>query len=336
MKSQRREQGVAMLTALLIVALAVVVVSAIFVQQRYSIRLSSNLQDMEQAYQYNYAAEKMAAAWLEQDIKDTKDGTYDSLKDKWAAEIPPFPIDDDNGQPIGEVRVKIEDLQAYFNVNNLYDAQKKKPRASMIKIFQTVLQTAEMLPTSFANSVVDWIDPDDDLIDPDSAESDYYSAQEKPYQASNAFLLDSNELRIIKLGNISDPEEKKKLLDALMPLVTALPTPAALNVNTASEKVLTAIGLTSQQAQAIVQEREAAPFKTIADVNKLVPNLSAEHKVLLGVSSNYFRLTGQVRLGKSRLFLNSVLFRSAEGKVRVILRQFNRVKPAPETEQTES
>ena len=62
MKSQRREQGVAMLTALLIVALAVVVVSAIFVQQRYSIRLSSNLQDMEQAYQYNYAAEKMAAA----------------------------------------------------------------------------------------------------------------------------------------------------------------------------------------------------------------------------------------------------------------------------------
>lgn len=335
MKSQRRQQGIAMLTALLIVALAVIVVSSIFVQQRYSIRLSNNLQDVEQAYQYAYAAEKMAAAWLERDIKDTKDGTYDSLQDEWAGKIPPFPIDDDNGQPIGELQVKIEDLQAYFNVNNLYDVQKKKPRASMMKIFQTMLQT-ELLPTSFANSVVDWIDPDDDLIDPDSAESDYYSGQEKPYKASNALLLDSSELRIIKLGDISDPEEKKKLLDTLMPLITALPTPAALNANTASEEVLVAIGLNSQQAQAIVQERKAAPFKTMADVTKLAANLSAEQKVLLGVSSNYYRLTGQVRLGKSRLFLNSVLFRSADGKVRVILRQFNRVKPVVETEQAES
>lgn len=335
MKSQRRQQGIAMLTALLIVALAVIVVSSIFVQQRYSIRLSNNLQDVEQAYQYAYAAEKMAAAWLERDIKDTKDGTYDSFQDNWAGKIPPFPIDDDNGQPIGELQVKIEDLQAYFNVNNLYDVQKKKPRASMMKLFQTMLQT-ELLPTSFANSVVDWIDPDDDLIDPDSAESDYYSGQEKPYKASNALLLDPSELRIIKLGDISDPEEKKKLLDTLMPLITALPTPAALNANTASEDVLVAIGLNSQQAQAIVQERKAAPFKTMADVNKLAANLSAEQKVLLGVSSNYYRLTGQVRLGKSRLFLNSVLFRSADGKVRVILRQFNRVKPVVETEQAES
>lgn len=336
MKSQRREQGVAMLTALLIVALAVVVVSAIFVQQRYSIRLSSNLQDMEQAYQYAYAAEKMAGVWLEQDIKDTKDGTYDALQDKWAGKIEPKPIDDDNGQPIGELQVKIEDLQAYFNVNNLYDVQKKKPHAPMVKVFQQILQSSGGLPLIFTHSIVDWIDADDELIDRDSAESDYYLLQDQPYRASNALLLDTSELSLIKLGSLSDTEEKQKLLEELMPLVTALPTPAALNVNTASEEVLTAIGLTSQQAQAIVQEREAAPFKTIADVNKLVPNLSAEHKVLLGVSSNYFRLTGQVRLGKSRLFLNSVLFRSAEGKVRVILRQFNRVKPAPGTEQTES
>lgn len=336
MKSQQRQQGIAMLTALLIVALAVVVVTSIFVQQRYSIRLSSNLQDMEQAYEYAYAAEKMAGAWLEQDIKDTKDGTYDSLQDNWAAKIPPFEIDDDNGQPIGEVQVKIEDLQAYFNVNNLYDMQKKKPRASMVKIFQQMLQTAGMLPVSFANSVVDWIDPDDDLTDPDSAESDYYSLQAKPSQASNALIADVSELQLIKLGNMADLDEKKKLLKALTPLVTALPTPAALNVNTASDKVLTAIGLNDQQVQTLVAERKAAPIKSLGDLNKLVTNLSAEQKVLLGVSSNYFRLSGQVRLGKSRLFLNSVLFRSAEGKVRVIMRQFNRADPPVETESTES
>ncbi|HPY40078.1 MAG TPA: type II secretion system protein GspK, partial [Thiolinea sp.] len=81
-----------------------------------------------------------------------------------------------------------------------------------------------------------------------------------------------------------------------------------------------------------VQQRQAEPFKTIGAVSSLVPSLSPELKVLLAVNSNYFRLTGQVRLGKSRLFLNSVLFRSADGKVRVIMRQFNRVNPPAKTE----
>lgn len=328
MKSQRRQQGVAMLTALLIVALAVIVVTSIFVQQRYSIRLSNNLQDLEQAYQYAYVAEKMAGIWLEQDIKDTKDGTYDALQDEWAGKIDPKPIDDDNGQPIGELQVKLDDLQAYFNVNNLYDVQNKKARASMVKIFQQALQTAGTLPLGFANSIVDWIDPDDELVDRDSAESDYYLTQEQPYKASNALILDPRELYLIKLGSV-DADSKKQLLAELMPLVTALPTPSTINVNTASAKVLTAMGLTDQQLQAIVQERDAGPIKSIEALQKLVPNLSKEQKVLLGVSSNYFRLSGQVRLGKSRLFLNSVLFRSAEGKVRVIMRQFNRVNPPP-------
>lgn len=332
MTSQRRQQGVAMLTALLIVALAVIVVTSIFVQQRYSIRLSTNLQDVEQAYQYAYAAEKMAGAWLEQDIKDTKDGAYDTLKDNWAAKIPPFEIDDDNGQAIGDVQVNIEDLQAYFNVNNIYDVKSKKPRVSMVKVFQQMLQSAGGLPVSFTTSVMDWIDPDDELADSGSAESDYYLMQDKPYQASNALIMDLSELQLIKLGSIDDPEEKMKMLAELMPLISALPTPTAVNVNTASAEVLAAIGLSSTQLEAIVQERNIEPIKSVAALSQLVPNLSAEQKVLLNVSSNYFRLTGQIRLGKSRLFLNSLLFRTAEGKVRVIMRQFNRVKPVTETE----
>lgn len=332
MKSQRRQQGVAMLTALLIVALAVIVVTSIFVQQRYSIRLSNNLQDLEQAYQYAYAAEKMAGAWLAEDIKKTQDGTYDSLQDNWAAKIPPFEIDDDNGQAIGDVQVKIHDLQAYFNLNNLYDVKAKKPRASMIKIFQQMLQTADALPLGFANTIVDWIDPNDELVDSGSAESDYYLMQDKPYRASNALLLDPSELALIKLDSLNEQDSKQQALAELMPLVTALPTPTAINVNTAPAKVLTAIGLSDQQLQAIVQERNTTAIKSTAALQKLIQNLSKEQKVLLGVSSNYFRLSGQVRLGKSRLFLNSVLFRSAEGKVHVIMRQFNRVNLPSETD----
>ena len=337
MKSWRRQQGVAMLTALLIVAIAVVVVSSIFVQQRYSIRLSHNLQDMEQAYQYAAAAEKMAAVWLEEDVKQAKDGKYDALQDNWAAEIPPFEIDDDNGQVIGEVQVVLEDLQAYFNVNNVYDVKNQKVRTSMLKVFQQVLTAANLSPNQFSNAIVDWIDPNNELVNGDSAESDFYLTQAKPYKASNALILDTKELFLIKLDDATDNERKKELLAGLMPLITALPTPTALNINTASEKVLTAVGLTEMQAQSIVQERKNAPFKTMAELDRVSVKPSNELKVLLGVNSNYFRLSGQVRLGKSRLFLNSVLFRSADGKVRVIMRQFNQVpKPVDSEEQTES
>ncbi|WP_298609968.1 type II secretion system minor pseudopilin GspK [uncultured Thiothrix sp.] len=332
MKSQRRQQGVAMLTALLIVALAVIVVTSIFVQQRYSIRLSNNLQDLEQTYQYAYAAEKMAGVWLAADIKETKDGAYDSLKDNWAQKIDPKPIDDDNGQPIGELQVKIDDLQAYFNVNNLYDVKTKKPSPSMMKVFQQILVSIDLSPTNFANAIVDWVDPDDQLTNSNSAESDYYLLQEKPYKASNALILDTKELYLIKLDDVSDNEQRKTLLAELMPLITALPTTTSINVNTAPANVLTAIGLTDPQLQAIVQKRNDTPIKSVEALQQLVQGLTKEQKNLLGVSSNYFRLSGEVRLRKSRLFLNSVLFRSAEGKVHVIMRQFNRVSPPPEIE----
>ena len=269
----------------------------------------------------------MAITWLGYDSADTQDGGHDSWHDSWSAESEPLEIDDDNGQPIGELRIKIDDLQAYFNVNNLYDVQNKKPRATMLKVFQQILQTQGGLPRSFAYSVVDWIDPDDELIDPESAESEYYSSQDKPYRASNSLIVDPVELRILKLGNITEPEEKKKLLDELMPLIIALPTPSSLNVNTASEEMLAAVGLTSQQVQAIVQERKNEPIKSKEDLTKLVKKLTAEQNVLLNVSSNYYLLTGQVRLRKSRLFFNSILFRSADGKISVIMRQFNRVNP---------
>lgn len=327
------QQGVAMLTAMLIVALAVVVVTSIFVQQRYSIRLNHNIQDMEQAYQYAYAAEKMAGAWLEKDQKETTDGQYDSLHDLWAQKLEPFEIDDDNGQAIGELQTQIEDMQAFFNVNNVYNAKDKKPRESMMKVFQQVLQDAAV-PVSYAHSVLDWIDPDDLMSDADSAESDYYLSEDPAYRAGNAFLVDPSELRLIKMGSISDPKEKQPLLDALLPLVATLPTPTALNVNTATPETLAAIGLSSQQVSALMDLRKAGPIKDKTGFTSVVQGVPAEVTALLGVSSNYFRLSGQVKLGKSRLFLNSVLFRSPEGKVHVIMRQFTRSPKPAEPEKT--
>ncbi|PID49705.1 MAG: hypothetical protein CR991_05255 [Proteobacteria bacterium] len=329
--SLRRQHGIAMLMAIMIAALAVTIATAIYMQQRYSIRLTQNIQTMEQAYQYAYAAEHMMAAVLKRDAQKNKS---DSLFDDWAQALDPFEIDDDNGKAIGQIEIKLEDMQAYFNINNIYDVKDKKPRAFMMKAYQRLLQTYG-LPTSFAFTTLDWIDEDDKLSDPGSAESSYYEQQDPPYKAANHLLSDPAELMAIRLDSVTNAEEKQELLNEILPYAFTLPTPTALNANTADEVALLAVGLTSQQVGALLTLRRSRPIEDINALSTSVSGLTPEASAALGVSSNYFRLTGQVKLGKTRLFLNSVLFRSPEGEVHVIMRQFSRVpRYKKQTDQT--
>ena len=358
----RKERGIAMITALMIVAIAVTVVASIFVQQRYSIRLTRNFQDLEQTYQYAYAAEDLAGVLLKRDFEINK---HDSAFDNWDSKnIEPFEIDDDNGEQIGLMQIEIEDMQSRFNINNLVkkppptqtqgtgqnqattqtgtqiigQAQRAnptgppdKPREAVVRAFQVLLQQTD-LPTSFSHAVIDWIDADDQPFQT-GAESDYYLKLEQPYEAGNAFLVDPGEMTRIKMDGVKNSKEQAEKLKSLLPYVAALPTPTSINVNTASKEVLLSTSMLPRQADMIINLRQSQPITDMNLLNQLTGNtlgLDAKTASLLGFESNYFRLAGEVRLGKSRLFLNSLLFRSPQGEVRVIMRQFSRVpKPKP-------
>lgn len=354
----RRERGIAMITALMIVAIAVTIIASIFVQQRYSIRLARNFQDLEQTYQYAYAAEDLAGVLLKRDFETNK---HDSAFDNWDSKnIEPFEIDDDDGQQIGAMQIEIEDMQGRFNINNLVkkpvvnpqnqganqtgtqntnqttnpaSAGEDKPREAVLRAFQMLLQQTGV-PTSFSHAVVDWIDADDMQFQT-GAESDYYLSLEQPYEAANVFLIDPGEMVQIKMDGAEDSKKKSEQLKKLFPYVAALPTPTSINVNTASKTVLLATGMLPRQADMILSLRQSQPLTDLNSMNQLTGNtlgLDAKNVSLLGFESNYFRLAGEVRLGKSRLFLNSLLFRSPEGDVRVIMRQFSRV-PKPKKEE---
>ncbi|MGB5599649.1 MAG: hypothetical protein WBM66_13095, partial [Thiothrix litoralis] len=49
------------------------------------------------------------------------------------------------------------------------------------------------------------------------------------------------------------------------------------------------------------------------------------------VTTQYFRLTGEVQINRARVFVNSLLLRDPKGAVRVIMRQFDRVNEQPIT-----
>lgn len=351
--SMKFQRGIAMITAMMITAIAVTVIASIYVQQRYSIRLTNNFQDLEQAYQYAYAAEEMASAWLKRDFKETPE--HDSLHDFWAqTDLPPFEIDDDDGQQIGEMIVQMEDMQGYLNLNNLLikkkdqqkplmddgtpnpsynkdDPELNKPHEAMMNAFARLFQNTG-IPAEYRYSILDWIDPDDSLADPSSAETADYLTMDPAYRASNALLTDPSELQLIRMGMVSDPKQHSELLENVLPLVSALPTPTSININTALPEVLIAVGLSPSQATMAQNLRKAGPITNLSELKQNIQNVDGDAVAVLGVASNYFRLSGQVKLGKSRLFLNSLLFRSPKGEVRVIMRRFSRVaKPKPQT-----
>ncbi|MCB1637935.1 MAG: type II secretion system minor pseudopilin GspK [Thiothrix sp.] len=334
-----QQRGVALITALLLTALAVILVTALFVQQRYSIRLATNFQQLEQAYQYVQAAEDMASVYLKRDLTQNQ---TDSLHDIWAlASHEPLRIDDDAGEQIGTLALRIEDLQGYFNINDILtlpkadagkDLEPPEPHEAMLAVFQRLLQEHE-IPPAFTNSVLDWIDPDDLQFSPDSAESDYYLTMEHPYRTRNAYLVDPGELAMIKMDGVDEQSgEKARLLAGIMPYVTALPTPTAININTALPEVLLAMGLNAEQVTALDNIRKTAPIEDLGTVSDVLQGMDDNARNALKFSSNYFRLGGELRYGKTRLFLNSILFRSPEGEVHVIMRHFSPI-PTPRKQQ---
>ena len=85
----------------------------------------------------------------------------------------------------------------------------------------------------------------------------------------------------------------------LAPYIVVLPTRTPLNLNTASAEVLAASlpGFDLAQARTLISAREKAPFRSLADVQKLldatVPALDANR---FSIGSRYFEVRGQLRL----------------------------------------
>ncbi len=109
--SQTKQSGVALITALIITAIAVSLAGMVMYRQQIQIRLSSNIGHMEQAYLYANGMEEWAGTILLKSYKEHP--KYDSFDDDWAQTLPPIPI------PGGILNGQLYDLQARLNVNSL-------------------------------------------------------------------------------------------------------------------------------------------------------------------------------------------------------------------------
>ena len=305
-------QGVALITAMLIVALATIAAVAVAARQQFDIRRSANLMNGEQSYQFVLGVESWAVQLLTRDLKDNQ---TDTLKEDWAKQLPPLSVEG------GQVAGHIEDLQGRYNLNNVLDLTTHKATAASVKPLQRLLQALD-IPPELVWAVADWIDKDPDVSIDGGAEDDVYTGLNPAYRTADTQMVSTSELLLI---NGFKPEYYVKL----EPYVCALPEHTKINVNTAAAPVLATLvdGLSTSAATAIVDARKDNPFTDPAafkDALKTSGGLTEDALNTLDipaivVSSNYFLVLSDSLFGKGRTRLFSELHRTP-AQTSVILR----------------
>jgi len=310
MKRHHTQRGVALLTALLVVALATAAAVAMTTRQQLDVRRTGNLLHSEQAWDYVLGAESWARVVL---ARDGKSNNVDNLSEDWATQVPASLVE--GGSVIG----RVIDLQGRFNVNNLVIKGVVNPAA--VVRYKRLLRTLG-LADALADTLVDWLDTDINPTSLNGAEDQFYLLRKPPYRAANRLMADISELRLVK-GY--DEKAMARLLGGASrtPLVTALPVPTLINVNTASAEVLTTLanGLSVTSGEAIIQARGATGFAKVNDLLQLpvLAGLGVD-PAILAVKSQWFLLVSQANIGRGQVKLASLLQRDTRG-TRVLRRQ---------------
>lgn len=316
-----KQRGVALITALLVVALATLAAVAMATRQQLDIRRTGSFLHSEQAYAYVVGAENWARVVL---IRDRKDSEIDTLAEDWSTQPPASIVE--GGSIIG----RILDMQGRFNVNSLVSGGQVNPDA--VDAYKRLLILLD-LDEALADALVDWIDEDIDVRFPDGAEDETYLLLPTPYRTANRLLADISELRLV--AGYDEPE----VIEKLRPFIVALPEATPININTASAEVLSTVAkdLALSDGEKLVEARGEEGFETVDSFLKhdVLGGLEVKQS-LLSVQSHWFLMISEANIGQGRARLASLIQRTPDAS-RVVRRQREFVEsitvPTPEQDE---
>jgi general secretion pathway protein K len=324
----RRQRGVALIIALILVALATILASKLtfdgFLERRRAIGVLA----AEQAFQFGMGAEALAADVLSQ-APANSDTT---LADAWAQATQPLPItpqDDPEGEPIGTLEGSLEDMQGRFNLNTLghmitdSNTHISKEDPQPLEQFERLLARVG-LESKWAGMARDWIDADDMPGSPDGAEDSVYTSQTPPYRTGNYPMMSASEL--MNLPGFGADRYRK-----IAPYVTALPdATTTINICTASLFVLESLADNLSGSlggpEVLANGRKNGCFPDKSTFANILGSATAVTKLngKYDTKSQYFRLTTRVTLGTTEFTLYSLLVRQQgqPSKILPLLRSF--------------
>ncbi len=303
-----RQQGVAIITALLIVTIAATVSMTISTRLQLDVRRTGNMIAQDQADFYLFAAEEWSQRILRQDKKDS---TVDGSTEVWATELPPLPV------PGGSIQGTLTDLHSCININALMEgnAVDASTQTRLNQLFNNLGITG-----NFTQAISDWIDTDLETSNPNGAEDGYYLNLEQPYRTANTPLQSLSEIRLIK--GFEDSEIYNTVKDHLCAFI-ANSNDVTINVNTASIEVLKSLSsdMTEQLATDIIERRDEELFDNIKEFTSFAKlGTIIKDTTKLSTSSDYFLLRTQAIIGQANKVMYSIIYRDNDGKTEIISR----------------
>lgn len=295
----RQQRGVALLTMLLIAALASVILVNMLSRHQLAIAQARQTLFAEQGMAQALGVEAWLRHQLYHDIADADDGQqrHDGMQDAWLQADLPHEI-----PAAMDVELQVRDLSGLFNLNSLAND------AAAVDRFRRLLDNLGLDPI-LAEAVRDWVTPPEQGM-PDVGP---YATLEPPYRTAQRAMRSITELRLLDFG----PGDYERLA----PFVTALPAGAqAVNVNTAPPPVLATLapGMDPDQAgsYAFPEPAWTLPGDLLAQEAGFAPEQG-----VLSTRSRFVELRVEVSREAQRLRLRSVIMRDLEsGETRVLSR----------------
>mgnify|MGYP006096666003 FL=1 len=306
-----KQSGVALVTVLLVVAIATVMAVAMVQEQQGSIHITRSFLSRGQAGQYALGGEELARQILQEDHEEGDNRDY--LTEEWADPDLHFEFED------GEVNLQITDLQSLFNINLL---SSENALVGIARLRLINLLNAVGADPLLSDRIQDWIDADTSAR-PAGAEDYDYLVYEPPYRTGNAMIQDVSELGLLGF----EPE----VLQQIIPFFTALPDAQTLiNINTATPYILQSLAseLSREGAERLAENRDEQEkgFESVEAFLRF-PELAglAVNSGGLGVQSTFFEVRTIARYQTRFSYLTSVLYRNPlDGSIQVIYRDFSK------------
>ena len=347
---QPKQNGVALITALLIVSLATIMAVSLVSRQYMDIRRTGNIMESDKAYLQALTMETSAAHLLtfsRNQLQKKFDNKEEFEQAVLGLNANAMKVSEGEAQ----VSLMLDYPEARFNVNTLIqkDGKVNKPQRDRFqRLLILILRDIEEPESNAENlvaSLLDWMDVDEEERI-GGAEDGVYEAKDPPYKAANRMLASISELKLVEGFNKKilygipkdEKDEDSKAIPGVLGYVTALPDiHSTINVNLISEpKIIQSLSgyIDDTMAEEVLASQ---PFEKIDDFinhdsfealkaskkanwTQLKKDLKAARGIL-DVQSSYFVAKSTAALGKSVFLLNSLVYVATDGtKLEVISR----------------
>ncbi|NIE66378.1 type II secretion system minor pseudopilin GspK [Burkholderia sp. Ax-1719] len=335
-RATRREEGAAIITALLVMALSAILVSGILWREQVQVRRIENQRLLGQAQWVARGALDWTRLVLHSEADTLPSVTY--LGGLWSTPVARTRLShfigamSDDSTQVGSTWLTgtVEDAQSRFNLRSLVSNPSPgvlEVNVTQLQAFQRLLQlvgvdgqlaskTALYVRAGLSHSATRFENAGTSNTSTQTQEDGSSFTDNPGLEASDDDTSKVASLLMTDTDALLDiPGYTPAAVARLRPFITVLPNATPVNMNTASAEVLTAIipEMTLAKAQAFVARRQTVFFRNMSDVSLALQAADVDgvtlDSSLYDVNTSYFLIHGGVQHDRAEVDRTTLVWR---------------------------